>query len=1429
MADLARVRRNVDRMVRQGAPEADIDAYLSTEGTTPEALRAFGQSLKGGNAPGGGTPAPTGDQPLVGGFAPRETPAGAEPYERQESRSRRQFEQAQGLVRRFMPGSGIEQLAGAANAAPRDLVVPNLAPEEAPQGWQRHAHTFRNTLMPGGNRIAAATTAAVAKGRGLTPWAAPGDERGFGEIYDQALAGEFARTNAIDESKGLPDHAAVAAGILAGAGLLKRAPGMAPRGNPAVGRGYTPVPGAPAAEGAVAPTLLETGKDLARVGAGYGMLQGWADSQSTSPVNRLMEAAIAAGGGAVLGPAIGGAVKVVGDVAGAPRDFVNRLFGASPERRASARATMEEMQAIGIRDPSALALAESPAQRMVGRSVATSVFGRPLADDAARTVADARGAVDRTLARRTDGTGVNDNIAAVQRSLDQNLTQRSRSSADIEGASYRDLEGMTGPYDPATGFRPPRPIVDPVPPAYMPDVAARRVDPAEVPVPHVEPSYRAPPIEAVAKRVEPENVSVPWEALAARNKAVGEMEVADAQLRAEWDRFRGLLRDRHGEGAAAMEQRIAELLPISGPYRGELEQRRAYRAKYGPPPGGRTPVLSPEQTDAEQLAAELAAYRRLIDVSDGYRRTKSALDTANDAYRGAEVEARLQATRQRGAAVEQAMQSAAREQQRLAEAEARRAAQDLHGRRVSERQAQLDREASDSNARSRQRADREAQAETERRQAAADREWETTPSSFALGRSRETYPTEISAAEEVVSRQTPPLTRNPLGGDPKAPTNTERLLDRIGQELRNGGLLPGYRDGEIVTGLSPEMAAQLRRLLGQDVGSRIIGLIGYRGSPEAWPGGYRGMRQLMTVTRRAAEDAEKADRRFPTQGRLADAAALRRLQQALTDDLRQFMREQGPEGQAALRTMDDVRRVEARHQEETRRPLVPLFRDGEERVPATDATARLATALQQGDMQVIRPLMRVLREKADGRVTPEMAVATVLQHMSSSGPDGGTLRGFLSVMRGLRPEVRRELRGAPGSARLIDDLERLEQVLPRIEALERRVGGTGDTMQVWRLANTQNVGLAAFSAFTQHWPLVATYTGGVNLTARLMASPAYRQWLTRLPSARTPADLTGHMKRLAVLAGDDTEVSEAMDRAAGAALDAVLPGKAKAAGMPPDLRRPREPYDYRPGGDDPGIVRTPDPEQPLPNIEMTPDLARPPMPEPPGKMPRFGRAPDGAPVEPVLFAGERAATADREALARAKAMQEAGRPMDEVWRTTGWLRAPDGKWRSEIDDSGMRLGPMAAAMVRARAGASTLGEVIDHEQLFAAYPQLRSMRVEVDPEMRDFASYDWGTRTIAVGKRALAKPSLLADSILHEIQHRLQHDERFAYGSPKATDPYERRPGEVEASEVERRRRMTSQERRQRPPDLAREGSPAALWPGAAPMNRVLRRKDLEE
>lgn len=57
------------------------------------------------------------------------------------------------------------------------------------------------------------------------------------------------------------------------------------------------------------------------------------------------------------------------------------------------------------------------------------------------------------------------------------------------------------------------------------------------------------------------------------------------------------------------------------------------------------------------------------------------------------------------------------------------------------------------------------------------------------------------------------------------------------------------------------------------------------------------------------------------------------------------------------------------------------------------------------------------------------------------------------------------------------------------------------------------------------------------------------------------------------------------------------------------------------------------------------------------------------------FGGENARRADLEALDRAQDMERRGVAMETIFRETGWYTGADGKWRFEIDDSGMEYDP----------------------------------------------------------------------------------------------------------------------------------------------------------
>lgn len=168
------------------------------------------------------------------------------------------------------------------------------------------------------------------------------------------------------------------------------------------------------------------------------------------------------------------------------------------------------------------------------------------------------------------------------------------------------------------------------------------------------------------------------------------------------------------------------------------------------------------------------------------------------------------------------------------------------------------------------------------------------------------------------------------------------------------------------------------------------------------------------------------------------------------------------------------------------------------------------------------------------------------------------------------------------------------------------------------------------------------------------------------------------------------------------------------------------------------------------------------------------------------FAGERAATADTLALDTARARLDAGEDADAVRRATGWFRGDDGKWRFEIDDSHARLKNLERSrrVPGLADGDGPLGGLLEHPRLFAAYPDLAEIEVEIriDPgrseggegriirtaPARDMG--EWGELFAPPPRiEVLARDEAEARRVLlHEVQHGVQHEEGFAAGGSPA-------------------------------------------------------------
>ena len=195
------------------------------------------------------------------------------------------------------------------------------------------------------------------------------------------------------------------------------------------------------------------------------------------------------------------------------------------------------------------------------------------------------------------------------------------------------------------------------------------------------------------------------------------------------------------------------------------------------------------------------------------------------------------------------------------------------------------------------------------------------------------------------------------------------------------------------------------------------------------------------------------------------------------------------------------------------------------------------------------------------------------------------------------------------------------------------------------------------------------------------------------------------------------------------------------------------------------------------------------------------------------FAGVRSKTIDKNRLYKAQEMEMLGEHADDIWTTAGFMRGPDKRWKYEISDAGLKLKDEAfdTTITKGRPdtepkGWGTAGggsedlttvslkmrsfddmfppegkaekfrmitDVVDHPELFKAYPELKNIKVESLPvDSTNLGSYSHTNQTLYLKDNL--DPSFARSIIAHELQHAVQNIEGFAYGgNPKMFLPAE--------------------------------------------------------
>ena len=155
-----------------------------------------------------------------------------------------------------------------------------------------------------------------------------------------------------------------------------------------------------------------------------------------------------------------------------------------------------------------------------------------------------------------------------------------------------------------------------------------------------------------------------------------------------------------------------------------------------------------------------------------------------------------------------------------------------------------------------------------------------------------------------------------------------------------------------------------------------------------------------------------------------------------------------------------------------------------------------------------------------------------------------------------------------------------------------------------------------------------------------------------------------------------------------------------------------------------------------------------------------------------IFGGLGAKEAPSPTFKLAEQMDKSGETGTSIYYKTGWFRDEnDGKWRFEIDDSKSEIGNIDKQTQEVydtgKEVKLKLSDVLSHDTLYKQYPNLKNNTVVLQKLPRH--EYGWyAPSTGDIGLNAELPQKLLKSTLLHEIQHAVQHIEKFQGGTNPA-------------------------------------------------------------
>lgn len=152
---------------------------------------------------------------------------------------------------------------------------------------------------------------------------------------------------------------------------------------------------------------------------------------------------------------------------------------------------------------------------------------------------------------------------------------------------------------------------------------------------------------------------------------------------------------------------------------------------------------------------------------------------------------------------------------------------------------------------------------------------------------------------------------------------------------------------------------------------------------------------------------------------------------------------------------------------------------------------------------------------------------------------------------------------------------------------------------------------------------------------------------------------------------------------------------------------------------------------------------------------------------------------------KALRMQNNGIDNESIRKATNWFQDKNGDWKFEITDKDMSLKPK----IKLEAGKTyELGDILNHDLLFEAYPELKKYKVEIR-ERKANGSFNRENKNIVINTKLLNNTKAFEGTLIHEIQHAIQNIEGFEGGtsSKKSRLRYYNSLGEIEATNTKER------------------------------------------